>query len=96
MSKFTVTKARAKELKRISVRMDREGGGVPLEVAREEWQAAMVAELRTLAKAYVRTRKGGAELLDTLALAEVEGVDPTVLSEIRRALGAVVRKRRAA
>jgi hypothetical protein len=50
--------------------MDREGGGVPLEAVYERWRADMVDELRALAKAYVRTRKGGAELLDALALAE--------------------------
>jgi hypothetical protein len=97
MSKpFTVTKAQASELKRISERMDREGGGVPLDVVRREMLADMAIELRKMAKAYNRTGKGAKELLDALSLAEVEGVDATTLAEIRRGLGEKVRRRRAA
>ena len=94
--KFTVTRAQARELKRISERMDRKGGGIPLEVVREEMLRDMAAELRRMAKAYVRTHRGGTELLDCLAIAEVEGVDPTLLAGIRREIGEAARRRKAA
>jgi hypothetical protein len=97
MSKpFTVTKAQARDLKRISERMDREGGGVSLEVVRRRMLEDMATQLGRMARAYGRTGKGAKELLDALSLAEVEGVDPTTLAEIRRWLGEKVRKRRAA
>jgi hypothetical protein len=97
MSKsFTVTKAQARELKRISDRMARGGGGVSLEVVRRKMLEDMAVELRRMARAYGRTGRGARELLDALSLAEVEGVDAATLTAIRRELGERVRKRRAA
>jgi hypothetical protein len=97
MSKaFTVTRAQAREMKRISQRMAREGGGVSLEVVRRKMLDDMAIELRKMARAYSRTGKGARELLDALSLAEVEGVDATTLAAIRRELGERVRKRKAA
>lgn len=97
MSKpFTVTKSQARELKRISQRMKRQGGGVSIDVIRQDWLDDMAAELRRMAKAYLRTHRGGAELLDALGVAKVEGVDPAVLTEIIDLIGSKQRKRRAA
>jgi hypothetical protein len=97
MSKpFTVTKAQARELKRIAERMARERGGVSLEVVRNKMLADMATELRRMARVYGRTGKGAKELLDALSLAEVEGVDPSTLAAIRKELGERVRKRKAA
>jgi hypothetical protein len=56
----------------------------------------MARELPRLAKTYERTGKGAKDLLEALALAEVEGVDPNLLAEIRRGLGERIRKRKAA
>jgi hypothetical protein len=92
---FTVTRAMARQLKRIAERMDREGG-IPHEVVVAEWLADMVVELRKMARAYQRTGRGAKELLEGLVIAEAEGVDPAVLAEIRRGLGEKARKRRAA
>ena len=94
--KFTVSRAQARELKRISERMDRKGGGVPLEVIRRDMLRDMAAELRRLAKAYLRTHRGGTGLLDCLAIAEVEGVDASLLAGIRREIGEAARRRKAA
>ena len=96
MSKPSVlTRAEARELKRIDEKMSREGG-IPHEVVRKEWLADMAAELRKMVKAFDRTGRGAKELLEALVVAETEGVDATVLAEIRRELGQRVKKRRAA
>jgi hypothetical protein len=92
---FTVTRAQARELKRIDQRMSREGG-IPHEVVRKEWLEDMATELRKLAKAFERTGRGAKELLEALVVAEAEGVDAAVLTQVRRELGEKVRKRRAA
>jgi hypothetical protein len=42
--KFTVSRAQARDLKRISERMDRKGGGVPLEVIRRDMLRDMAVE----------------------------------------------------
>jgi hypothetical protein len=94
--KFTVTRTQARELKRISARMDRKGEGIPLEVIRRDMLRDMATELRRMAKAYLRTHRGGAELLDCLAIAEVEGVEPSLLAGIRREIGEAARRRKAA
>jgi hypothetical protein len=92
---FTVTRAQARELRRIDERMSREGG-IPHEVVRKEWLEDMAVELRKLAKAFERTGRGAKELLEALVVAEAEGVDAAVLTRVRRELGEKVRKRRAA
>jgi hypothetical protein len=94
--KFTVSRAQARELKRISERMARKGGSIPLEVIRRDMLRDMATELRRLARSYLRTHRGGTELLDCLAIAEVEGVDPSLLTGIRREIGEAARRRRAA
>ena len=92
---FTVTRAMARQLKRIAERMSREGG-TPHEVVRAEWLAEMVTELKKMARAFERTGRGAKELLEALVIAEAEGVDPLLLANIRRDLGQKARKRRAA
>ena len=90
-----VTRAQARELKRIAERMSREGG-IPHEVVRQEWLADMATELRRMVKTFERTGRGAKDLLEALVVAEREGVDATVLAEIRRELGQTVKKRRVA
>ena len=90
---FTVTRAEARELRRRDEKMSREGG-VSHEVVRTRWLKALSRELKQMAKAYERTGRGAKELLEALVIAEVEGA-PGV-SEIRRALGQTILRRRAA
>ena len=90
---FTVTRAEARELKRRDEKMDRDGG-IPHDVVRARWLKAMALELRQMAKAYERTRRGAKALLEALVIAEVEGASG--VSEIRRALGRTILRRRAA
>ncbi|HVZ73593.1 MAG TPA: hypothetical protein VHJ20_14540 [Polyangia bacterium] len=90
-----MTKELARELKRISERVSR-GHWVPHEVVRKEMLADMAIELHRLAAAYQRTGRGAKGLLDKLTIAEVAGVDPKVLTKIRRDLGERATKRQAA
>lgn len=90
-----LSKSEARELRRIATRTVRDGGA-SLDVVRKEMLADMAAELRRMAKAYVRTHKGGAELLDALGLAKMEGVDPAVMAEIMGLIGVNARRRKAA
>jgi len=92
---FTVTKAFARELKRIDERMSR-GQWVPMKVVRQQMLDDMATELRRLARAFARTGRGGKDLLEKLVIAEVEGVDAKILTKIRRDLGQRVTKRQAA
>ena len=92
---FIVTRAEARELKRIDQKMSREGG-IPHEIVRREWLADMAAELRKMVRTFERTGRGAKELLEALVIAETEGVDGAALAEIRRELGQRVKKRRAA
>jgi hypothetical protein len=92
---FIVTRAEARELKRIDQKMSREGG-IPHEIVRREWLGDMAAELRKMVKTFERTGRGAKELLEALVIAETEGVDGAALAEIRRELGQRVKKRRAA
>jgi hypothetical protein len=93
---FTLTREEAKDLKRIIERVRAGDKGTPHAVVIQEWHADMAAELRKLAKAYERTGRGAKELLDGLVVAEVEGVDPKLLTRIRRQLGQRATKRQAA
>jgi hypothetical protein len=90
---FTVTRAEARELKRRSERMRRDGG-IPHEVARREWLADMERELRSMVRTYDGSARRGRELLEALLIAEEEGV--RAVSEIRHALGDKIRRRKAA
>ena len=90
---FTVTRAAARELKRRSERMRREGG-IPHEVARREWMADMERELRAMVRSYDGTARRGRALLEALIIAEEEGV--RAVSEVRHELGEEIRKRKAA
>ena len=90
---FTVTRAEARELKRRSDRVRREGG-IPHEVVRREWLAEMERELRSMVRAYDGTARKGRELLEALIIAEEEGV--RAVSAIRHELGEKIRKRKAA
>jgi len=90
---FTVTRVEARELKRRSERVRREGG-IPHEVVRREWLAEMERELRSMVRAYDGTARKGRELLEALIIAEEEGV--RAVSEIRHELGEKIRKRKAA
>jgi hypothetical protein len=92
---FTVTRAQARDIKRIDERTARLGGVAP-DVIHGDWLEDMAAELRQMAKTFERTGRGAKELLEGLFLAEVEGVDARVLAEIRRSIGEKVRKKRAA
>jgi hypothetical protein len=91
---FTVSRAEARELKRRSEKMRREGGGISDDVVHREWLAEMERDLRALARSYDGSARRGRELLEALLVAEAEGVSG--VDEIRRDLGEKIRKRRAA
>lgn len=90
---FTVTRPEARELKRRSERMRREGG-VPHEIVRREWLAEMERELRLMVRNCDDSARRGRELLEALIIAEEEGV--RAVSEIRHELGEKIRRRKAA
>jgi hypothetical protein len=90
---FTVTRAEARELKRRSDKVRRDGG-IPHEVVRREWLVEMERELRSMVRAYDGSARKGRELLEALIIAEEEGVG--AVSEIRHELGEKIRKRKAA
>ena len=90
---FTVTRAEARELKRRSDRVRRDGG-IPHEVVRREWLVEMERELRSMVRAYDGTARKGRELLEALIIAEEEGL--RAVAEIRHELGEKIRKRKAA
>jgi hypothetical protein len=90
---FTVTRAEARDLKRRSDRMRRDGG-IPHEVARRQWLAEMERELRSMVRSYDGSARRGRELLEALIIAEEEGM--RAVSEIRHELGEKIRRRKAA
>jgi hypothetical protein len=90
---FTLTRAEARELKRIDDKMSRDGG-TPHAVVRRQWLDEMARELRRMASAYDGSPKKAKDLFEALLVAESEGV-PGV-AEVRKTLGARVRRRRAA
>ena len=91
---FTVTRAEARELKRRSEKLRRQGGGIPHEVVRGEWLAELAAELRAMVRAYDGSARKARSLLEALLVAEEEGVQGVL--EIRRQLAAKMARRRAA
>jgi len=95
---FTVSRALARELKRIDERTSREGG-IPHAVVVKEWHDDMARELRRMIAAYDGSSKKAKELLECLLIAETEGVRG--LAGVRRSLsskilGAQGRRRKAA
>ena len=92
---LTVTREHGRELKRIIESVSR-GHRVPHALVRQRMLDAMAADLQKVAETYERTGRGAKKLLDCLVIAEVEGVDPKLLTKIRRQLGQRVTKRQAA
>jgi len=92
----TLTRDEAKDLRRIIERIRGGDRGTPHQVVVQAWHDEMAAELRKLAKTYERTGRGAKDLLEGLVIAEVEGVDPKLLTKIRRQLGQRATKRQAA
>jgi hypothetical protein len=91
---FTVSRAEARELKRRSEKLRRQGGGIPHEVVREQWLQQMERELRQMVRLYDGSARKARELLEGLLVAEEEGL--AAVSEIRHALATRMAKRRAA
>jgi predicted dehydrogenase len=91
---FTVTRAQARELKRRSEKLRRQGGGIPHAVARREWLAQMERELRAMVRGYDGSARKARELLEALLAAEEEGV--AAVAEIRHQLASKVARKRAA
>jgi len=90
---FTVSPALARQLKRISERMSREGG-IPHDVIVRQMREDMARELRRMVAAYDGSARKAKELLEALLIAEAERV-PGV-AELRRALADKLSKRIAA
>ncbi len=91
---FTLTRAEARELKRRSEKLRRQGGGIPHEVVRAEWLGELEEALKLMVRTYDGSGRKARELLEALLVAEEEGV--AGVSEIRRQLAAKLAKRRAA
>ena len=90
-----VTREEARELKRLSEELDRQGGGIPHEVVRARWLAKMGRELREMLDAYDgRDDRKGRELLDAIVIAKEEGLAD--VDEIMHALAVKLGKQRAA
>jgi hypothetical protein len=90
---FTVSPALARQLKRISERMSREGG-IPHAVIVQECLDDMARELKRMVAAYDGSPRKAKELLEALLISEAEKV-PGV-AELRRALAEKLSKRKAA
>ncbi len=91
---FTVTRAEARELKRRSEKVRRQGGGTPHAVVRREWLEEMERDLRTMVRGYDGSARKARELLEALLIAEEEGV--AAVAEIRHQLAGKVARKRAA
>ena len=90
----TVTPREARELKRRSEELDRQGGGIPHEEVRTRWLGKMGHELREMVRTYDGTARKARELLKALLVAEEEGVAD--VAEIRHQLALKMGKKRAA
>jgi hypothetical protein len=88
-----VTRAEARELKKRSEKLRRQGG-IPQAVVRREWLAEMERELRAMVRAYDGSARKARELLEALLIAEQEGV--VGIAEIRHQLAGKMAKKRAA
>jgi hypothetical protein len=80
---FSVSPSLARQLKRISERMLREGG-IPDEVIHQEWLDDMARELQRMVAAYDGSPRKAKELLEAFLIAEKEGVRG--VAELRRSL----------
>jgi len=90
---FTVSRALAKELRRIDEKMSREGG-TPHHVVVQEWHDEMARELKRMVAAYDGSARRAKELLEAFLIAEAEGVRG--VAELRRSLAGKLSKRKAA
>ena len=81
------------ELRRISDRMDREGG-IPHAVIVREMLDDMARELKRMVAAYDGSPKKAKELLEAFLIAEAEGVRG--VAELRRSLAGKLSKQKAA
>jgi hypothetical protein len=90
---FTVSRALARQLKRIDDRMSREGG-VPDAVIHQDWLDDMARELKRMVAAYDGSSRKAKELLEAFLIAEAEGVKG--VAELRRSLAGKLSKRKAA
>jgi hypothetical protein len=91
---FTVTRAEARELRRRSEKLRRQGGGIPHAVVRREWLEEMERDLRTMVRGYDGSARKARVLLEALLIAEEEGV--AAVAAIRRELAGKMAKKRAA
>ena len=90
----TVTEEEARELKRRSEELDRQGDGIPHEEVRARWLVKMGRELREMVGAYDGSDRKARELLEALLVAEEEGV--VEVAAIRHELAVKMGKKRAA
>ena len=90
---LTISPALARELKRISERMDRQGG-IPHAVIMQRCLDEMARELKRMVGAYDGSPRKAKELLEAFLISEAEGV-PGV-AELRRSLAGKLSKRKAA
>jgi len=90
---LTISPALARELKRISERMDREGG-IPHAVIMQRCLDDMARELKRMVAAYDGSAKKAKELLEAFLISEADGV-PGV-AELRRSLAGKLSRRKAA
>ena len=90
---FTVSRALARQLKRIEDRMSREGG-IPDAVIHQDWLDDMGRELKRMVAAYDGSARKAKELLEALLIAEAEGVKG--VAELRRNLAGKLSRRKAA
>jgi len=99
MSRWTVTRAEARELARRAERMRREGG-VPFAKVEAAMRRDMLKELHRRARAYSGRPRETRELLQLLVIAEAEGVAPgdlaSVLGELRAKVDPKTEKKKAA
>jgi hypothetical protein len=90
----TVTRTEARELKKRSEKLRRNGGGIPHEAVRQAWLVELERELRRMVRTYDGSARKARELLQALLIAEEEGV--AAVAALRHQLaGRIVRKRAA-
>ena len=90
---FTVSRALAKELRRIDEKMARDGGTAH-HIVVQEWHDDMARELKRMVAAYDGSARRAKELLEGFLIAEAEGVRG--VAELRRTLAGKLSKRKAA
>jgi hypothetical protein len=90
---FKGSRAMERELRRISERMDREGG-IPHAVILQECLDDMARELKRMVAGYDGSPRKAKDLLEAFLIAEAEGVKG--VAELRRSLAGKLSKRKAA